>query len=273
MDSKWASDPEVDVGAMLFTLVDPHRGHEVAYNRWYERDHFYGGCLIGPWCFAGRRWVATRELKDLRQPAQSSVAVPTDAGSYLATYWFHRGHEAEHLQWASQQVVDLYANGRGFDERTHAHTAIYLAKGVTYRDVDPVPLHTALDYPYEGLVSIHWDRRDGVEHRDLTDWFEQQGRAELLDGGPLATSSWWRPLLMPGSETSESTTPMDLGTQPGTRARSMQICFAETNPADCWERVLSYVAAVEAAGLATVRLAAPFIPTRHGSDDYTDQLW
>ena len=32
---------------MLFTLVDPHLGHEVAYNRWYERDHYYGGCMIG----------------------------------------------------------------------------------------------------------------------------------------------------------------------------------------------------------------------------------
>ena len=34
---------EVRLGSMLFTLVEPHRGHEVAYNRWYERDHFYAG--------------------------------------------------------------------------------------------------------------------------------------------------------------------------------------------------------------------------------------
>ena len=41
---------EVRLGSMLFTLVEPHRGHEVAYNRWYERDHFYAGCMIGPGC-------------------------------------------------------------------------------------------------------------------------------------------------------------------------------------------------------------------------------
>ena len=41
-------DYPVKLGAMLYTLVDPERGHEVAYNRWYERDHFYGGCMIGP---------------------------------------------------------------------------------------------------------------------------------------------------------------------------------------------------------------------------------
>ena len=38
----------IRVGSMLFTMVDPHRGHEVEYNRWYERDHFYGGCMTGP---------------------------------------------------------------------------------------------------------------------------------------------------------------------------------------------------------------------------------
>ena len=54
------------LGSALFTLVEPHQGHEVAYNRWYERDHFYAGCMVGPWLFAGRRWVCTRDLKDLR---------------------------------------------------------------------------------------------------------------------------------------------------------------------------------------------------------------
>ena len=57
-------DYPIKVGSMLLTLVDPHAGYELAYNRWYERDHFYAGCMIGPWLFAGSRWVATRELKD-----------------------------------------------------------------------------------------------------------------------------------------------------------------------------------------------------------------
>ena len=45
----------IQLGTILFTLVEPHAGHEVAYNRWYERDHFYAGCMIGPWLFAGAR--------------------------------------------------------------------------------------------------------------------------------------------------------------------------------------------------------------------------
>jgi hypothetical protein len=43
----------IQVGSMLYTLVDPHVGFEKAYNRWYERDHFYAGCMVGPWLFAG----------------------------------------------------------------------------------------------------------------------------------------------------------------------------------------------------------------------------
>ena len=113
----------VRVGSCLFTMVDPERGHEVDYNRWYERDHFYAGCLIGPWLFAGRRWVATRDLKDLRFPEDSPLAVPTEAGSYLAIYWVHEGRHREHFAWAIDQVVELYKDGRGFSNRIHAHTA------------------------------------------------------------------------------------------------------------------------------------------------------
>src|SRR5881397_1193845 len=78
---------EVRLGTMLFTLVEPHRGHEVAYNRWYERDHFNAGCMVGPWLYAGRRWVATRPLKDLRAGAQSDLFGGADRGSYLALYF------------------------------------------------------------------------------------------------------------------------------------------------------------------------------------------
>ncbi|GIR36156.1 MAG: hypothetical protein CM15mP49_15410 [Actinomycetota bacterium] len=114
------NDYPVRTGSMLYTLVDPNKGHEVAYNRWYERDHFYAGCLIGPWLFAGKRWVATRELKDIRFPEDSTVTSPVDKGSYLATYWVLEGKHDEHFKWAAEQVWELYANDRGFpNANTH----------------------------------------------------------------------------------------------------------------------------------------------------------
>ena len=108
-------DCRIEIGSMLLTLVDPKKGSEVAYNRWYERDHFYAGCMVGPWLFAGSRWVATRALKDLRiSDGRGEVADPVDAGSYVAIYWVHAGKDAEHWEWAGEQVHWLYSNGRGF---------------------------------------------------------------------------------------------------------------------------------------------------------------
>ena len=74
----------VKLGSMLLTLVEPHRGHEVAYNRWYERDHFYSGCMVGPYNFAGRRFVATADLKALRDPDPSVITGEPARGSYVS---------------------------------------------------------------------------------------------------------------------------------------------------------------------------------------------
>ncbi|HMS11823.1 MAG: hypothetical protein V9E99_07345 [Microthrixaceae bacterium] len=261
----------VKLGAMLYTLVDPNPGHEVAYNRWYERDHFYGGCMIGPGILAGARWVATREYKDLRFPADSGVAIPTDAGSYLATYWVQRGHEAEHFGWSSKQVFELYEAGRGFDERTHAHTALYTHQRAWGRDPDGVPVELALDHRFAGLVSVHVDRADGVKHAAFDEWFEDEGRALLLGtDSPIAIVCSWRPIIPRGSD---GEAPMQLGSGPGTPQRSMQICFLDDAPKPHWDRFRAYAAAVDASGVARVTLAAPFLPTVPGTDRYTDQLW
>src|ERR671930_543996 len=104
---------EIRLGSILYTLVEPRRGHEVAYNRWYERDHFYAGCMIGPFLFAGSRWVATRELKNLRWPDDETVAKPIDNGSYVAIYYVEKGHHMDHFdEWARPQVRTLYGEGR-----------------------------------------------------------------------------------------------------------------------------------------------------------------
>ena len=184
---------------MLFTLVDPERGHEVDYNRWYESDHLYSGCMVGPWLFASRRWVATRDLKDLRVPAdvpeESAVAHPVDAGSYLATYFIHAGHEAEHFAWANKQVFELYGNGRGFEERIHAHTSLYFFVG-EHRGDSPVPAHMALDHPYAGLVSIHLDRAEGVRHEAYAEWFDDEIAPDLLStDSPVDLVLDWRPII------------------------------------------------------------------------------
>ncbi len=274
------TDAAVRAGAMLFTLVDPSRGHEQAYNRWYETDHLYSGCMVGPWLFAGRRWVATSELKDLRFPAEvppdAAVVSPLDAGSYLATYFVHAGHEAEHFAWANRQVFELYEAGRGYEERAHAHTSLYFAVG-EHRGDSPVPAHLALDHPYAGLVSIHLDRAPEVRHEAYAEWFDAEVAPDLFAAtSPVDQVLDWRPIIPRGAE---GEAPMELGTGPGTRQRSLQMLFCGRAPQGSfdlpgdWDIIESTCERIEASGLATVRLAAPFIPTIPGTDTYTDQLW
>ncbi len=187
----------IKVGSMLYTLVDPNKGHEVAYNRWYERDHFYGGCMVGPWLFAGSRWVATRDLKDLRFPHGDAnlLTRPDDAGSYVAIYWVHEGRHAEHFAWAGNQVVELYKDGRGFNERTHAHTVLYHYGETVYRDPDGVPIELALDHKYEGSVTVAVKRAEGVSAEELAQWVRTEGMPPLLADGPVAMGSVWAPEL------------------------------------------------------------------------------
>ena len=273
-DSKTAAPggarPPVALGSILFTLVDPHRGHERAYNRWYERDHFYAGCMVGPWLFAGRRFVATRALKQLRFPAQSPVAVPVEAGSYHAIYWIHADHHAEHFEWANRQVHWLYQNGRGFAERSHVHTALFDYQDTLYRDADPVPIELALDHPYAGLVSLFLDRAPGVSEAELSEWLAR-AIPEVLRGSPLACAARFRPIPRDGDPNQRA--PMDLGSPPGGPERELQLWFAQADPRECWDRIAQHADRVKASGLAQVALAAPFLPTWPGTEKYLDELW
>lgn len=259
----------VAVGEMLFTLVDPGRGHEVAYNRWYERDHFYAGCMIGPGWFAGRRWVAPRSLKDLRFPASGPFAEPVEAGSYLALYWLHELDQEAANDWATTQVKQLYADGRGFAERAHAHTAMYLPDSRVNAHAGGVPLELALDHDYPGLAVVAIEPSGGTARESLIDRLDSELVRGLLDGGAVDLVSSWRVKPWP----SDHNVPMKRGSAGGTPDRILQLCFLEHDPVKCWDEFHAYAAAVDQSGMGRVTFAAPFIPTVVGTDTYTDELW
>ena len=269
LDVGGADDYPVKVGSMLLTLVEPSPGYERAYNRWYERDHYYGGCMVGPWLFAGSRWVATRPLKDRRWPAESTIARPTDAGSYVAVYWLERGHHHDHFaEWSIHQVRDLYATGRGFTERTHVHTSTFDYVGATYRDEDPVPVELALDRGYDGLVVLWWDANTttGSELHGVLSASRLPG---LLAGSSIEIASSWVPSA---PDEGERNAPMDLGSSPGGTDRLVQLLFLDGDVEGAVDRVRDYTDAVESDGTATLLLAAPFLRTVVGTDTYVDRL-
>ena len=241
-DPDWDLGGEIALGSALFTLVEPHKGHEVAYNRWYERDHFYAGCMNGPFYFSGRRWVSTKDLKDLRLGARSSedpLFGDDRLGSYLALYWTPKGRFRDNTDWSTRQVHWLHANGRMFAERDHIHTLLYLYKGADARDADGVPPELALDHPFRGLGAVI------VEPLVLS-----------FRGVPLPPNA---PVTQPVSD--------------GADRRELQLWFADAEPAGWWAAVGDYADTVAESGTGTVRWASPFIPTVPGTDRYTDQLW
>jgi hypothetical protein len=257
----------IKLGSMLFTLVEPRRGHEVAYNRWYERDHFYAGCMIGPYQFSGKRFVATADLKALRDPDPSRVTQEPDKGSYLAVYWVLDGYHDTWNRWAVDQVVALHKAGRMFAERDHIHTLLYRYAWECARDADGLPAELALDHPSAGLVAVFTDRAEDVEPEAFESWMRTEHLPGLLAGSEvrLVVAADPLPLLIDA--------PGDVPRTEADDRRQLTLWFLDAPPAQCWETVQAHRAALEGSGKGEVVAALPFISTIPGTDTYTDQLW
>jgi hypothetical protein len=254
---------ESRIGAALITLVEPHPGHDRAYNRWYEDDHFFSGAMAMPWMFSGRRWVATRELQSLRYPADSSVAQPLDAGKYIATYWITQGRYPDHLRWTVATNQRLLPDGRIFQERTHVYTSFQDYLGPVYRDAEgPRDVHS-LEYPYAGLVVEVIDAPSAADREALVTSL----RARPLAGSPVSMGLLFAPMPLPADKMAY------VKDVEGVGRRVTALWFTEIDPRSCWAAWFADVGAnMASAGVGRVELAAPFIPTLPGTDTYVDEL-
>lgn len=256
----------VKLGSLLFTLVEPHRGHEVAYNRWYERDHFYAGCMVGPYNFAGKRFVATASLKRSRDPDPSDITGEPDRGSYLGLYWVLDGYHDTWNRWAVDQVKALHKAGRMFAERDHVHTLLYRFAWEQRRDPDGLPAELALDHPSAGLVAMFTDRSEDVDADSFEAW-QREHLAGLLPGTParLVVAADPLPLLIDA--------PGDVPRSEADDRRQLTLWFLDTEPPGVAEVMAEHRAALDGSGKAKVVAALGFLPTIPGTDTYTDQLW
>ena len=257
----------VELGSVLVSLLEPVRGHEVEFNRWYERDHFYAGCMMGPYFFSGRRYVATRALKDLRFPSETPVIDDIERGSYLALYGLQAGFHDEAVDWAVRQVNWLNANDRMLGQRVQAHAGFYHLRSRLRRDPDGVPPELALEHPFPGVVLLMIDRDDHVERERLASEYGAW-LASRLPGTPASLCLGLEPEPLPDDAPSYVVRPS------GLERRSLQIFFLESDPRECWDGLFPEQDAwLRERGLGHVSYAAPFIPTVPGSDRYADELW
>lgn len=252
------------IGAALITMVEPHVGHEHAYNRWYEDDHFNSGAMAMPWMFAGRRWVAPKHLQALRYPSDSIIAQPLDAGKYITCYWITAGRYEDHLRWSVATNQRLLPDGRVYLDRTHVYTSFQEYLGAVYRDeTGPRDIHS-LDYPYEGLVVEVVDAADDRE--TLAAWLTGEALPARMAGSKAAQTLLFAPYPLPEDKMAY------VEDVPGLERRITLLTFTEVPPDECWDTFAGFGKAVAAAGRGTVQLSAPFVPTLPGTDTYVDQL-
>ena len=209
------------------------QGHEVAYNRWYERDHFYAGCLIGTGWFAGRRWVATKPLKDLRFPTDTDFLPDIAAGSYLATYWVVKGKDGDAIAWGSEQV-QVAARERPHVRRArpHPHADVRQPLGrLPRRRRRRAARRSPSTTRSAGLVSVMVDRNEDVApKRAFSAWLRDELLPATMAGTPWAlTCRRSRRSRCPKAPRCSS---------PPTPARSGACCCCASSTADpreCWD--------------------------------------
>lgn len=218
--------------------------------------------------YAGRRWVATRDLQLLRYPETSAVAQPVTAGCCISVYWMTAGRYGDHMRWTVGINKRLNRDGRVFQDRTHVFTAFQDHAVTVYRDGDQGPrdIH-ALDHSYAGLVVQVIDARSPGEREDMLTWLRGDYLPKRLAGSPAAMVTVFAPTPLPLDRMTYVKQVEGVGT------RLTMLWFLQQDPREIWrDHFTDLDTAVAASGLGDVQFVAPFIPTVPGTDRYADEL-
>lgn len=264
---------DVGVGHALITMVGPTPSYAHEYNRWYEDDHFLSGAMFGPWMFAGRRWSAPDELRQLRFPAHSPIVEPVTSGWYLGTYWIAPGRLADHQAWIHASNLRLAKEGRIFEHRVPGFTSYQDLAGTTYRDASVPDARWALMDPAPGIVLEVIDASRPELRDDLERWLlSDHLPARLAPVGPATLAMVFRthgglhasmrPKIRAAMERLAN----------GCRRLSV-LWFLDVDPRECWADLFSAESTlVSESGLGTVSFAGPFIPSKMGTNAYVDEM-
>jgi hypothetical protein len=265
---------DVGLGHMLLNIADPLPGHERAYTRWYEDDHFFSAAMMAPFVFAGRRWVATSDLRALQQTHAGVDGDDAPAGgSHAATYWIAPGHLGDYLAWSAGTGPALEAQGRNFTDRQLVFVTFADHIDSVYRDEEvPRDVYTLMDPP-GGMVVQLIDVPDASRRNSTAQWLTREFLPERL---ALQGSSARSVLLFHGASDTASMRPALQGLQrQADRAgrRILLLWFLDDDPRAAWEsEFASLPDLVREQGHGTITWTAPFVPAQMGTDTYVDHL-
>lgn len=258
---------DVAVGGAFITMIEPNAGYEVEYNRWYEDDHYYAGAMIAPWFFAGRRWVATRDLREMRFPADSTIAQPVTLGCYITIYLTLAGHHQDALNWGQVSMTEsLLPLGRGFANRQSIYTVSALFDFAVIREDEPhLQAFHVLNHPFAGMVLEVYEYGEG-RRNDVLQGLQSAFTSEQA-GSPVAASlafsahKYDNPNLPPGIDPNP----------PGAGTTVSILHFLQDDPRTCWSKFRAHETLGREVGGRLV-FAAPFVPTIPGTDRYVSEL-
>ena len=260
-------EPPVRIGMMLYTLIEPHPGRHRAYNRWYERDHFYSGVLTLPGTLSGQRWVATPALKELRLPRSSAVVPDPARGSFLTAYYVDAERVDDWDLAASDAVQALAVAGRLWPERDHVLTRFFDYQFAVYRDDDPVPALQTIDHRYPGLVTVIGRGAGGTTRAEVLDVLRTRFLPEVLSGSPIASVLTFTVHPFTGDR------PADLPVDPDPETRFHQLWFVEAAPEAEWpETFVPLAERFSADPDLELEWMGGFVPTVPGTDAYVELL-
>ena len=235
-----ANEP-VRPGTAIVACIEPHVGHERAFNAWYERDHFYDAMMAGPGACAAARYVATRECK--QQRVGVGHLADRVRGSYLTLAWLLPGLADEWNAWVGRRMAGLRdAPDRLFVARDHVYTAIYRFEFDVRGDGGPVPI-VALDRDFAGVVAVSFG--DGLD--DARHWAE----AVVSPAVPLLVG------LAPERTILAEVDPGD---------HAVVVGFCVDDPRVAWATRLASTLDIATSG------GGPFVRTVPGTDTYVDEL-
>ena len=119
---------EVPVGTAIVSYIEPHPGQARAFNRWYERDHFYAAVAAGPGVFAGARFVAPRSCKAER-PAGGWLFGDVSRGSFLSLAWLTPGYACRAMLNGAARTA-LHGEPRATERKRRLATFVSHGRGL-----------------------------------------------------------------------------------------------------------------------------------------------